>query len=239
MLHQGFFDLLDILEREGAVGPQRFFSLMQSIFPVRGLLYLEAQIGFQGLRAVRLSHTFGPHVEDMYRARRFYRIDPVLKLMMTEIRPINWEDARRRFPDSEPLFRTLEKLDVPTQGISVPLLTRSPRIALLSINADMQEAEWRRFLRDHLRDISFLGAMFHAAEQDRFVPPLAGTLTLRESEVLHWIAAGKTYWETAQILGITERTVRFFMTNVRAKLNTATNSQAVAQATATGLLTIP
>ncbi|NUS68745.1 MAG: LuxR family transcriptional regulator, partial [Ensifer adhaerens] len=34
----------------------------------------------------------------------------------------------------------------------------------------------------------------------------------------------------ATILGISERTVRFFMTNARRKLNVVSNTQAVAQA---------
>ncbi|WP_280113369.1 helix-turn-helix domain-containing protein [Rhizobium sp. PDO1-076] len=55
-------------------------------------------------------------------------------------------------------------------------------------------------------------------------------LTPREIETLSWVAAGKSYWEIAVILGITERTVRFFMSNARRKLNVVTNPQAVAEA---------
>ncbi len=58
----------------------------------------------------------------------------------------------------------------------------------------------------------------------------AGSLTNRETEVLGWAAAGKSYWEIGTILGISERTVRFFMTNARRKLNVVSNAQAVAQA---------
>jgi len=47
---------------------------------------------------------------------------------------------------------------------------------------------------------------------------------------LSWGAAGNNYWELAVILGITERTVRFFMSNARRKLNVMTNPQAVAEA---------
>ncbi|KQW29710.1 hypothetical protein ASE36_09445 [Rhizobium sp. Root274] len=61
-------------------------------------------------------------------------------------------------------------------------------------------------------------------------------LTPRECETLAWIAAGKSYWEAAIILGITERTVRYFMANARNKLDVVNNAQAVAEAVWLGLI---
>ena len=55
-------------------------------------------------------------------------------------------------------------------------------------------------------------------------------LTRRELECLGWCADGKSYWETAVILGISERTVSFHMEAVRSKLKAATNAHAVAMA---------
>ncbi len=56
------------------------------------------------------------------------------------------------------------------------------------------------------------------------------SLTPRETEVLKWMKNGKTNWEIAVILGITERTVKFHITNILAKLNASTRSHAVALA---------
>ena len=61
-------------------------------------------------------------------------------------------------------------------------------------------------------------------------------LTRREGECLGWCAEGKSYWETAVILGISERTVSFHMEAVRGKLNAGSNAHAVAIAVRTGLL---
>ena len=68
--------------------------------------------------------------------------------------------------------------------------------------------------------------------------PSAGLLPLtrRELECVNWCADGKSYWETAVILGISERTVSFHMEAVRSKLNAATNAHAVAMALRAGLL---
>ena len=61
-------------------------------------------------------------------------------------------------------------------------------------------------------------------------------LTRRESECLGWCAEGKSYWETAVILGIAERTVSFHMEAVRNKLGAGSNAHAVAIAVRAGLL---
>ena len=61
-------------------------------------------------------------------------------------------------------------------------------------------------------------------------------LTRREFECIGWCADGKSYWETAVILGISERTVSFHMEAVRGKLKAATNAHAVAMAMRLGLL---
>ena len=62
------------------------------------------------------------------------------------------------------------------------------------------------------------------------------SLTRREGECLGWCAEGKSYWETAVILGISERTVSFHMEAVRGKLTAGSNAHAVAIAARAGLL---
>jgi DNA-binding CsgD family transcriptional regulator len=61
-------------------------------------------------------------------------------------------------------------------------------------------------------------------------------LTARESEVLKWASIGKTCWEIAKILHISERTVKFHFGNAFAKLDVVNRSQAVAKALGLGLI---
>jgi DNA-binding NarL/FixJ family response regulator len=58
----------------------------------------------------------------------------------------------------------------------------------------------------------------------------------RESEVLTWVARGKTSAEIAQILGLTKRTVDFHTDNARAKLGAATRTEAAIKAAAGRLI---
>jgi LuxR family quorum sensing-dependent transcriptional regulator len=63
----------------------------------------------------------------------------------------------------------------------------------------------------------------------------AGTMRGRllsgiEAEVLRWAARGKTAWETGQILGISERNIRWHLEEAQRKLMTNNKTATVAAA---------
>ena len=55
-------------------------------------------------------------------------------------------------------------------------------------------------------------------------------LTTRELDVLAWAAEGKTAWEIGKILSISERTVKFHLSNIYRKLGVTTRAQALVSA---------
>lgn len=59
-------------------------------------------------------------------------------------------------------------------------------------------------------------------------------LSTREKDCLRWLAAGKTDWEVGEILGVTERTVRFHVDNAKRKLQAKNRVHAVATAIMNG-----
>lgn len=61
-------------------------------------------------------------------------------------------------------------------------------------------------------------------------------LTDRECTVLDWLKEGKTNGEIAAILGISERTVKFHVANIRTKLSASSRSHAVALAYCNNLI---
>jgi DNA-binding CsgD family transcriptional regulator len=68
------------------------------------------------------------------------------------------------------------------------------------------------------------------------LPAPRESLTPRETDVLRWIAAGKTNWEISQILRLSERTVKFHLSNAFGKLNAVNRAQAVVKARESGAL---
>ncbi|MEO6895612.1 MAG: LuxR C-terminal-related transcriptional regulator [Caldimonas sp.] len=61
-------------------------------------------------------------------------------------------------------------------------------------------------------------------------------LTAREKEILRWTMEGKTAWEVAQILTMSEHTVNFHLRNAQKKLHASSKHQAVLRALALGIL---
>jgi len=61
-------------------------------------------------------------------------------------------------------------------------------------------------------------------------------LSEREESVLTWLKHGKTSWEVAKILDITENTVNFHIKNIKRKLNATNRQHAVAIAIAKGIV---
>lgn len=53
-------------------------------------------------------------------------------------------------------------------------------------------------------------------------------LTPREREVLQWAAKGKTAWETAQLLELSEKTVKFYLLRACERLGANNKTHAVA-----------
>jgi DNA-binding CsgD family transcriptional regulator len=61
-------------------------------------------------------------------------------------------------------------------------------------------------------------------------------VTLREGEVLSWVAAGKSDWAIARILKISDKTVNFHVENAKRKFGVGTRVQAVLAAMRNGTL---
>ena len=61
----------------------------------------------------------------------------------------------------------------------------------------------------------------------------------REREVLEWLKQGKSTWDISIILGISERTVYYHVSNIMNKLGVSNRTQAVAVAASLGLVDVP
>jgi DNA-binding CsgD family transcriptional regulator len=62
-------------------------------------------------------------------------------------------------------------------------------------------------------------------------------LSAREREILLWACRGKTYAETAAILGLSTASIKTYLDHARYKLNTVNITQACAVASAVGIFT--
>lgn len=233
-----YFEVAALFEETEPVDPAIFIALLQKHYGVSHVCYVDVYPGTALLHLHRSHHNYPEDWTKTYYERSLYTFDATLQEGMRSVRPLDWHDLRQRFPRSEIFFELAEAHGIPCTGLTFPQVSRGRSAAMLSVTADVPKREWPAYRECYLRDIQALASFFHASLQrprpddDKAVPEL----TEREYEVLKWSAAGKSYWEISMILGVSERTVRFFMTNARQKLDVVTNTQAVAQAIWHGLI---
>ena len=132
-------------------------------------------------------------------------------------------------------------MHVGNNGLSFPVRGRLREFALFSITTQMKGPEWEKLRENFMREFMLLAYHFHSfalrvegVDQDDY----AGKLTPREKECLRWRALGKSDWDTAQIMGLSERTVKFHLENARTKLGAQNTIQAASKALVLGLISL-
>lgn len=76
-------------------------------------------------------------------------------------------------------------------------------------------------------------------EDGQLTWPTQEPITERQKKILEWINQGKTNWEIAQILSVTENNVKYGIEQILAKLGVRNRTQAVSKALLLGLLNAP
>lgn len=172
-----------------------------------------------------------------YQEQGLQYIDPVVLTARNRLTPFAWDeqimaDAGLHFPE---LFEQAREFGV-THGYTFVLHDYNDNLVTLSFAFNLeQRAEAIQALTDRKGDISVLLASIH--ESYLALSPLTAKnaaalernarFTDRENEILYWASVGKTYQETAMILGIKTGTIKFHMSNVVKKLGVTNARHAV------------
>lgn len=170
----------------------------------------------------------------LYVERGFAATDPVVRAHLADFSAKIWSDAYRQWGRPQPFFSLAEDFGI-RNGYSFGAFSPTDRTAsIFSLCVNRKNPAHTRKILD------ILAPHFHEALQRTKQPDpsqnLLATLTLRESEVIRWLANGKNYWEISVILGISERTVKFHTSTILQKLGAANRSHAVAKALYFGLI---
>lgn len=236
--------LFDVLSEIGKVGePGKIPSLLHRIaqrYGVKSIAYLGT--GIKGISdrepylAVTYSHEWVTH----YKARQYVKLDPVLQVGMRRLLPFDWQEFGTFEGEVKSFFGEAKEFGLGHQGISIPIRGRSGDRALLSITSDLSAKDWSIARLFFMRDFQVIATHLHdlVLRTEGITPPPL-RLSPREQECLFWISEGKTAWECAIILGLSQHTVRFYLESARAKLRAASNTHAVSIAIQAGLLVQP
>jgi LuxR family transcriptional regulator, quorum-sensing system regulator BjaR1 len=167
----------------------------------------------------------------------YFPDDPVSKWSLSKDRPFGWKEAC----DSHPHTPRVQRINGEAKefgladGIAFPMRTSKGWQAVMSLASDRKVSVSKRdegmLLMASIYFQMAASDMMASSEQDV-------ALTAREREILQWAAAGKTAWETSQILSISEKTVRNHMNAIHLKFNVGSTTQAVVEALRTQQLHI-
>ncbi|MDQ7019577.1 MAG: LuxR C-terminal-related transcriptional regulator [Robiginitomaculum sp.] len=116
-------------------------------------------------------------------------------------------------------------------GYCFPLKGRSCRPTMMYISGDFKNIDAQALMLMEMVILAFYRRacdLFPGSELQGIRHN--GGLSDRERETLSWVAQGKTDWEIAQLLEISERTVHYHIENAKKKMMVPTRLQAVVEA---------
>jgi DNA-binding CsgD family transcriptional regulator len=240
MLDKIFLEIFDLVEplskkQEG----DAFFRSTRNLYGLDNIAYLGVNMPTQTTRQFYVHSTYSNDWLNRYETEEYVSIDPIVRLGMGSMLPVDWSDIGNLTPAQRKMFGEASEFSVGNRGLTFPLHGLHGETAIFSVTADFSQSEWNNFKRNHLRQMRIIADFFHQrilgdSMGADFSQSLA--LTDRELECLKWSAEGKTYEDTGTLLGISARTVRFFLENARHKLGSLNTTHAVASAMLRGLI---
>ncbi len=176
-----------------------------------------------------------------YGAQGYLAHDPLVQEGPRRQLPFRWSDVTEpRDMDrvQRRLFREASDFGI-SNGLTIPLHGRDGEYAALNLIPDGTPEDQARTIDQQGHMAHLLAFYWHSLagtrlleEQGRSFPEdvVGTTLSDREREVLTWVARGKSAWDTARILGLSERTVVYHIENAKRKLNATTRTHLVVKA---------
>lgn len=164
-----------------------------------------------------------------YASENYISLDPVVTQARRTMRPTAWSHAEKhRYGTRERRFFDEAREFGIASGITVPIRGGFGSFAMLSLAANDEYTS-----QINIRDVALAAtavAYVHSSLLRFSNNTLAAadtTLSPRELTCMIWASMGKTKNETAKLLGLKEKTVRFYLERAREKLGASNIAHAV------------
>lgn len=179
-----------------------------------------------------LLHDWPQEWWDRYFSHGYLFVDPAIKHVLNDTRPFLWSDLDplcRDNPAAKRVMREASEFQL-KNGFTVSLMTLDGTIAGFSLAGERLELSPEHHGMMQLLATYALGRTLILEE------PIRAPLTVRERDVLRWVAEGKSDWEIGVILNISEHTADKMLRLAREKLGASTRAHAVARAIRLGII---
>jgi DNA-binding CsgD family transcriptional regulator len=200
-------------------------------------LHVQASIGTEPIVCVTYPDTWISH----YVAQNYLAVDPVIHQSLLSVLPTDWDTFPLHGKKIRSLFGEAKEFGIGPRGMTFPIRGRSGELALFSISCNHTPKDWDDFKRTNLPQMQMLAFYIHksicSGAEAKYA--VAVKLSPREAECLKWAAKGKSFEDIGDILGLSARTVRFYLDLARHKLNCLNVTHAVARAISLDLISPP
>jgi len=208
-----------IRQFEKVIGELGFHAYIMAGIPMSG----------QSLAELTIANGWPAEWFDLYNRENLQAVDPVAQRCFSNLNPFEWKGIsydREHDPRGHDVMMRARDFGF-CEGFCIPI-HYDDAIGAVSIAGERPylDAETKGAL--HL-----MGVFTHGRLRALGRPTVAACgrrLSGMEAEVLRWAARGKTAWETGQILGISERNVRWHLEEAQRKLMTNNKTATVATA---------
>lgn len=171
----------------------------------------------------------------------YLRIDPVVAGCFSRFHPVDWRQLDWSSKPARAFRSDAIAHGVGNQGYSIPIRGPSGQFALFTVSDTCGEAEWDAFTSKHQRDLilvaHYLNQRALDIASDRLPEPARG-LSRRETDALTYLAMGYGRGQVAELLSISEHTLRAYIESAKYKLSAVNTTHAVARALTEGLIVV-
>jgi len=185
--------------------------------------------------------TYPPVWVQRYVDQDYLRIDPVVIGCFQRFHPVEWKRLDWSGKQARAFRADAIAHGVGNQGFSMPIRGPNGQFALFTVSHDCSDAQWADFTRAHQRQLILIAHYFNLKalefEQNRLQEP-ARSLSPREIDTLTFLAMGYSRGQVADMLSISEHTLRAYVESARFKLGAMNTTHAVARAISEGLIMV-
>ena len=185
--------------------------------------------------------TYDPAWVKHYLEKEYLRVDPVVIGCFQRFHPVDWKNLDWSSKAARAFQLDAIAHGVGNQGFSIPIRGPNGQFAVFTVSHHCDDAAWARFTADYQRDLiliaHYLNQKALEIEKGRTPEPMRA-LSPREVDTLTFLAMGYSRGQVADMLSISEHTLRAYIESARFKLGAANTTHAVARALAEGLIVI-
>lgn len=163
-------------------------------------------------------HTTYPEIWNArYLSERYYLVDPVVNEGRALPGPITWGGSHYMEKALQEGRRML--LEAHTFGVrsafSIPFFSAGGRYTLITLSSSCKRPDFDRLLQDKEAEAIRIAMQAHLrlAELDLFDAEMKIKLTARQKSCLRMVLNGRTSAEMAELLSVTEATIRYHLTS--------------------------